>query len=120
MKKSSEGKFSKEHLLYTKCIFLGMTIPQMAKKLYCSQSNVSYHLGQIYAKYKVKNRHELMLRIFSKILDEYKTKIIKKEIEEEKLANKINLLQNTLSKIILNKKNPELFEYWTKEARKLI
>lgn len=120
MEKFSEGKLSKEHLLYTKCIFLGMTIPQMAKKLYCSQSNVSYHLGQIYAKYKVKNRHELMLNIFSKILDEYKTKITKKEIEEERLSKKINLLKNNLSEIISNKNNPELFEYWTNEARKLI
>lgn len=120
MEKFSGSKLSKEHLQYAKCIFSGMTIPQIAKKLYCSQSNVSYHLGQIYAKYKAKNRHEFMLCIFSEILNNYKTKIFKKELQEEILSEKINLLKNNLSKLILNKNNPELFDYWTNEARKLI
>jgi len=120
MKETLNNKLSKQHFCLVKCIFKGMTIPQMAEKICCSQSSVSYHLNQLYTRYKAKNRNEFILTIFGEIIDNYKTTITDKEVKEFFLKKEIEILKKVLKNLIINKKNSELFEYWTLEAQKYL
>ena len=52
MSDKAKDKLSENQSLIVKCVFKGMTIAQIAKKIHCSQSSISYHLNILYSKYK--------------------------------------------------------------------
>ena len=118
MKQNSENKFSQQHSQLVKYIFQGLTIPQIAKNMYCSESCVSYHLKQLYEKYKVKTRSEFILSIVTEILENYKIQVFEKETQEEILNKENEKFKKIMSGLILNKNKSEHFEYWVQEARK--
>lgn len=120
MKKKKENTLSNQHFKLVKCIFQGMTIPQIAQNMCCSQSCISYHLNQLYSKYKAKGRNEFVLNVFGEIIDNYKNTISQKEESETSLQKQIENSKKILKGLILNKKNPELFEYWSLEAQKFL
>ncbi|MBQ4646492.1 MAG: helix-turn-helix transcriptional regulator [Candidatus Gastranaerophilales bacterium] len=120
MLKKSDKALSENHSKIVKCIFKGMTIAQIAKEMYCSQSCVSYHISSLYAKYKAKTRSEFILSVFGEIMDKYKSLI---DLKNSKIIylNKQNInIKKILEGLIINQENKEAFEYWVLQAQKYI
>ncbi len=83
-----------EHRFIAKCIFQGLTIAQIAKKLNCSESTVSNRLNGLFKKYKAKNRFEFIISVFGQIIENQKEMYNKVHTENLKLRKSIeNLLQ---------------------------
>lgn len=119
MKINDGNKYSTQHSKLIKHIFQGMTIPQIAQSMCCSQSCVSYHLKQLYTKYNVKTRNEFILAVMGDILENYKTQVFDKDEKQYLLNQQNKVIKKILSGLILNKDKSEYFEYWVQEARKL-
>ena len=83
-----------EHRFIAKCIFQGLTIAQIAKKLNCSESTVSNRLNGLFKKYKAKNRFEFIISVFGQIIENQKEMYNQVHTENLKLRKSIeNLLQ---------------------------
>ena len=109
-----------EQLQVAKFIFKGMTISQMAKSLCCAQSTISYHINLLYSKYKVKSRHDFILKVFGEIIENYKRMI---EIKNNKISNlerEMDEIKNILNLLSDNRNDPSIFDYWAQEAKKYI
>ena len=81
-----------EHRVIAKCIFKGLTIAQIAKKLDCSESTVSNRLNTLFRKYKAKNRFEFVISVFGQIIENQKNVQQKIELENLNLKKTINTL----------------------------
>ncbi len=118
MKKGAEQKLPEEEAKFVDYIFQGMTISQIAKKLNCSHSTVSYQLTNLYSKYNAKSRYEFVVQVFEKVINNYKLLVNSKSSKVVVLENKMEILKNIMSFLITNQNNPGVFEYWAKEAQK--
>lgn len=117
---NTEQKLPDEQRLIVKCIFKGMTISEIAQKMCCSDSTVSYQINLLYAKYKAKNRSEFMLSVFSGIIDDYK-KLLSQKIEENLVFQKeSDEIKNILYFIAQNRDNPIALDYWIQETKKYL
>ena len=109
---------SDEHVLIAKCIFKGMTNAQIADKINCSQSSVSYKLNALFSKYNAKNKIEFIIHIFAQIMSSNKERI---KIQEETIKYYEKEIEN-IKKIIIgllkNRRHPENYQYWCLEAKK--
>ncbi len=97
MKKNLQDRIMREHRFIAKCIFKGLTIAQIAKKLNCSESTVSNRLNGLFKKYKAKNRFEFIISVFGQIIENQKTIQQKVELENLKLRKSIENLLNQKS-----------------------
>lgn len=120
MLKNPKDKLSDNQSLIVKCIFKGMTIAQIAKKIHCSQSCISYHINSLYAKYKSKNRSEFILSVFSEIIDNYKSLIDLKNSKISYLLSQNSKLKKIISSLIIYEKNSSTHDYWVSEAKKYL
>ncbi|MBR1617194.1 hypothetical protein IJ670_03495 [bacterium] len=78
---------SKEDRLIAKCIFEGKTRMETAKILCCSKSALAYKICKLFERYKVKNKHEFMIKVFGEVLFKNK-KIINEQAQIiDKLKN---------------------------------
>lgn len=94
MNKNFQDRIMCEHRFIAKCIFQGLTIAQIAKKLNCSESTVSNRLNGLFKKYKAKNRFEFIISVFGQIIENQKEMYNKVHTENLKLRKSIeNLLQ---------------------------
>ena len=118
MQKNICSRFTKEHIDVAKYIFKGLTISEIASRMNCSKSNVSYKMNALFSKYKVKNRLQFTISVFSEILDKNKLLIDSKNLELAKLEVKFEKLQETAQKLIKHKNNKEHYDYWEKEIIK--
>ncbi len=92
MKKNLRDRIMREHRFIAKCIFQGLTIAQIAKKLGCSESTVSNRLNSLFKKYKAKNRFEFIISVFGQIIENQKILYNKIEVENLKLRKSIETL----------------------------
>ncbi len=117
MYESMNEKYKHEHKIITKCIFQGLTIAQIAKKLCCSQSTVSNRMNTLFEKYNAKTRFEFVLGVMGEIVRNNKLILKEHAYEIEDLKSKVDDLTTILTNIIVNKNNKESFEYWINEAQ---
>lgn len=110
-------KISKEHKIITKCIFQGLTISQIAKKLDCSQSTVSNRMAVLFAKYNAKTRFEFILGVLGEIVRTNKVTLENNKIQMKEMQKQMDLMYTILKNIILNKNDNEKFEFWIKKAK---
>ncbi len=110
-------KISKEHKIITKCIFQGLTISQIAKKLDCSQSTVSNRMAVLFAKYNAKTRFEFILGVLGEIVRTNKVTLENNRIQMKEMQKQMDLMYTILKNIILNKNDNEKFEFWIKKAK---
>lgn len=103
-----------------KCILKGMTISQIAKKMCCSHSAVSYQINILYSKYNSKSRNDFILRVFSEIIDNYKKQIEQKNERIRALESDMEEVRNILFLLSTNRNNPGVFDYWAQEGKKYI
>ena len=99
-------------------LFQGLTISQIARKMHCASSTVSYQLSLLYAKYGVNTRSEFLVKIYSDIIDNYKNLINLKDTRILSLEHKLSLIKNVLSSLLNNQTNPGIFDYWASEAKR--
>ena len=99
-------------------LFQGLTISQIARKMHCASSTVSYQLSLLYAKYGVNTRSEFLVKIYSDIIDNYKNLINLKDTRILSLEHKLSLIKNVLSSLLNNQANPGIFDYWASEAKR--
>ena len=91
-KKNLQDRIMCEHRFIAKCIFQGLTISQIAKRLNCSESTVSNRLNGLFKKYKAKNRFEFIISVFGQIIENQKIIQHKIELENLKLRKSIETL----------------------------
>ncbi|MBR5304032.1 MAG: ArsR family transcriptional regulator [Candidatus Gastranaerophilales bacterium] len=120
MSDKAKDKLSENQSLIVKCVFKGMTIAQIAKKIHCSQSSISYHLNILYSKYKAKTRNEFILSVFGEIIDNYKSLIDLKNSKIEYLFAQNNKLKKILNNLTNKNNTSDMQEYWISEAKKYI
>lgn len=118
MEKNVYSKITKDHVNIAKYLFKGLTISEIAQKMCCSKSNVSYKMSTLFSKYKVKNRFQFVVSVFSEILDKNKLLIDEKNLELAKLEVKLEKLQKTTQKLIKHENNKENYDYWKQEIIK--
>lgn len=118
MKKNTVVVRSDEQNEILECLFQGLTISQIARKMHCSPSTISYQLSLLYAKYNVTSRAEFLVKIYSDIIDNYKNLISLKDTRILSLEHKLSLIKNVLSSLLLNQTNPGVFDYWATEAKR--
>jgi DNA-binding CsgD family transcriptional regulator len=118
MSKTIYSKFTKEHINIAKYIFKGLTISQIAQKMCCSNSNVSYKMNALFKKYNVKNRFQFVISVFSEIVNSHKNTIDSKNYELAKLEVELEKLKEITQNLIKNKNNKENYSYWEQEAQK--
>ena len=70
-----------------KCVFLGMTVSQIAMELKCSKSCVSYHIKKMYEKYKAKTRSQFILKVLTQSLNNHKQLV---ELKNEQIISLSN------------------------------
>ena len=109
-----------DQLQIVKCIFKGMTIPQMANNLHCSKSTISYQINLLYSKYKAKSRNEFILNVFMEIISNYKRMLNEKNERIQLLEKDIEEIKNMLLLLSSNRNNPGVFDYWSQEAKRYI
>ena len=120
MLKKADRNLSENQSKIVKCIFKGMSIAQIAKEMYCSQSCVSYHINSLYSKYNAKTRSEFILSVFGEIIDNYKSLIDLKNSKILYLASQNVKLKKIIQGLLnYNNKSDDL-EYWSSEAKKYI
>lgn len=117
MSKKSDGKLSENQSKIVKCIFKGLSLAQIAKEMFCSQSCISYHVNSLYAKYNAKNRSEFILSVFSEILDNYKSLLDLKNSKIAYLVAQNKKLKRVILGLLENKNKSDAFEYWASEAK---
>lgn len=100
------------------CLFQGLTISQIARKLHCSPSTISYQLSLLYAKYNVNNRAEFLVKIYGDIIENYKNMVNLKDTKILSLEHKLSIIKNVLSSLLKNQTNPGVFDYWATEAKR--
>ena len=66
-----------EQKIITKCLLKGMTLKQIAIKLNCSKSAVSYKARVLFREYQAHDRFEFCINIFSRLIIKYKNEIEK-------------------------------------------
>ena len=120
MKKVYNKKLMEEHKLITKCIFSGLTIAQIAKKLNYSQSTVSNRMNSLFEKYSAKTRFEFILSVFSEVINENKNKILKRDAKIEKLSDEILQLTIILKSIINNFDDKKNCSFWLKRGKEFL
>lgn len=118
MPKTVNSKFTKEHISIAKYIFKGFTIAEIAQKINCSTSNVSYKMNALFKKYNVNNRFQFVISVFSEIVNNHKTTIDFKNQELAKLEVELEKLKEITQNLIKNKNNKENYSYWEQEALK--
>ena len=119
MKKVYNKKLLEEHKLITKCIFSGLTIAQIAKKLNYSQSTVSNRMNSLFGKYSAKTRFEFILSVFGEVINENKNKILKREAKIEELSSE-NLQLITVLKSIVENFDKKNCAYWIEKGKDLL
>ena len=102
-----------------KYIFLGLTNTQIANKMHCSLSTVSYRSSALFKRYGVKTRERFVLKVLSEVLETNKTRIVEAKVEIEKLKEKTQALKDVIYGII-SATNKEKYAFWLKEAKKHI
>ena len=120
MKKVYNKKLIEEHKLITKCIFNGLTIAQIAKKLNYSQSTVSNRLNGLFEKYNAKTRFEFILSVFGEVVNENKDKILKKDAKIEQLSNEVFQLTTILKSLIHNVDDKKNLTFWLKKGKEFL
>ena len=118
MSKTVYPKFTKEHISIAKYIFKGLTIAQIAQKINCSTSNVSYKMSALFKKYNVNNRFQFVISVFSEIVNSHKNTIETKNYELAKLETENERLKEITHNLIRHKNNKENYSYWEHEAQK--
>ncbi len=99
-------------------LFQGFTISQIARKMHCATSTISYQLSLLYAKYGVNTRAEFLTKIYGDIIENYKNMVSLKDTRILSLEHKLSLIKNVLSSLLNNQTNPGVFDYWATEAKR--
>ena len=86
-----------EYQTITKMLLKGSTIAEIAVKLNYSESTVSNRLNELFKKYQAKNRFEFIYNFFSKIIQNYKTKLKFLNKENKTLKNNLVKIKNIIS-----------------------
>ncbi len=120
MYKKTKINLSENQSRIVKCIFKGMTIPQIASELCRSQSCISYHINLLYEKYKAKNRSEFVLSVFGDILDRYKNAFEKLQSEIISLKSQNSEMKKIIKALMLAKDNQDCFEDTILQAEKYL
>ena len=120
MYKKTKINLSENQSRIVKCIFKGMTIPQIASELSRSQSCISYHINLLYEKYKAKNRSEFVLSVFGDILDRYKNAFEKLQSEIISLKSQNSEMKKIIKALMLAKDNQDCFEDTILQAEKYL
>ena len=120
MYKKTKINLSENQSRIVKCIFKGMTIPQIALELCRSQSCISYHINLLYEKYKAKNRSEFILSVFGDILDRYKKAFEKTQMEIITLKSENIEIKKIIKNLVLAKDNLDCFEDIVVQAEKYL
>lgn len=74
-----------EKKIITRCLLEGKNFKEIAAKLHCAKSTVSYKTRKLFNEFKAADRYEYVVNIFSEMIRKLKEKIIKLEVENEKL-----------------------------------
>ena len=120
MQKTIDNELLKEKVLLIKYIFLGLTNEQIAKRLNCSKSGVSYKICQLFNKYKVKNSLGFIM-VFSKEIVKKNRAIILKAKEKIEMLEKRNCkLKNSIAQIVASKHDSKAMEFYLSQAEKLL
>ena len=120
MENIKHKQLSSEQALIAKYIFKGYTIAQIASKLNCATSTVSYKMQALFEKYNSKNKLDFMLNIFSHMNNSNKQILDKKNHEIARLEVKYEDLKDILCGLVKNRKNEEHYTYWLNQAKKHI
>ena len=91
-----------EYQTIIKMLLKGSTIAEIAVKLNYSESTVSNRLNELFKKYQAKNRFEFIYNFFSKIIQNYKTKLKLLNKQNKTLKNSMIKIKNLLSDFEFN------------------
>ena len=120
MENIKNKKLTQEQAKIAKYIFKGYTISQIASKMNCATSTISYKMQSLFERYNSKNKLDFMLNVFSHMNNINKQTLYEKNHEIASLEVKYENLKNIIYGLIKNRKNEENYAYWLGEANKHI
>jgi len=120
MKKDFKKKLAFEHKVITKCIFSGLTIAQIAKKLNYSQSTVSNRMNSLFEKYSARTRFEFILSVFSDVINQNKQVNEQFGRKIQQLSEENERLTSVLSNIVKNMDDTKACRFWIKNGKELL